>query len=71
MERTPVASSDVASVGYESDSATLEVEFLNGAIYQYFGVPEDIYQGLMNAGSKGSFLSQAVKKSGYSYQRVS
>ena len=70
MERTPVQSSSVSSVGYDRDSSTLEVEFLNGSVYQYFGVPESIFDGLMNAPSKGTFLDQFVKKAGYSYARI-
>jgi hypothetical protein len=70
MERIPVQSSDLASVGYDLESATLEVEFLKGAVYQYYGVPESVYNGLMNAPSKGRFLDQFVKKAGYSYSRI-
>lgn len=70
MERTPVQSSSVSSVGYDRDSSTLETEFLNGSVYQYFGVPESIFDGLMNAPSKGTFLDQFVKKAGYSYARI-
>lgn len=70
MERVPVQSSSLASVGYDSQSSTLEVEFLNGSIYQYFGVPPHIHEGLMNAGSKGSYLDQNIKKAGYSYTRI-
>lgn len=70
MERTPVQSSSVSSVGYDRESSTLEIEFLNGSVYQYFGVPESIFNGLMNAPSKGTFLDQFVKKAGYSYARI-
>lgn len=70
MERTPVQSSSVSSVGYDRDSSTLEIEFLNGSVYQYFSVPESIFNGLMNAPSKGTFLDQFVKKAGYSYARI-
>ena len=70
MERTPVQSSSVSSVGYDRDSSTLEIEFLNGSVYQYFGVPESIFNGLMNAPSKGTFFDQFVKKAGYSYARI-
>ncbi len=70
MERTPVQSSSVSSVGYDRDSSTLEIEFLNGSVYQYFGVPESIFNGLMNAPSKGTFLDQFVKNAGYSYARI-
>jgi len=71
MERTPVQSSDLASVGYDPQTATLEVEFLDSSIYQYFSVPESVYNGLMNASSKGSYLDQFVKKAGYQYRKVS
>lgn len=70
MERIPVESSNLASVGYDKDSSTLEVEFQNGAIYQYFGVPEIEYSGLMKAASKGSYLNQNIKKAGYTYTRI-
>lgn len=71
VDRIQVQSSNVASIGYDSSSSTLEVEFLNGGIYQYFGVPDYIYEGLMNAASKGTYLNQNVIRAGYSYSRIS
>lgn len=70
MNRTPVSSSNLKSVGYDESSKTLEVEFLNGTVYQYSGVPASVYQGLMSASSHGSYLDQYVKKGGYSYRQV-
>jgi len=70
MQRTAVSSSNLASVGYDPARRVLEVEFLDGSIYQYFGVPESVYRGLMAASSHGSYLDTHVKKGGYSYQRV-
>ncbi|NVL91182.1 MAG: KTSC domain-containing protein [Desulfobacterales bacterium] len=70
MERVPVQSSSLASVGYDSSTSTLEIEFLNGSIYQYFGIPAYIHEGLMNAASKGTYLDQNIKKAGYSYTKV-
>ena len=67
MERYSVASSNIASIGYDAPSQTLEVEFLSGTIYQYFGVPENMYNELMQAGSKGRFLNTYIKNAcGYS-----
>jgi DNA helicase HerA-like ATPase len=60
MERDPVVSSTLLSVGYEPTSGTLEVEFKSG-VYQYYNVPEPIYQQLMEAGSKGQFLHVYIK----------
>ncbi len=70
MNRTPVSSSNLASVGYDLENATLEIEFHSSGIYQYHGVSVDVYEGLMSAGSKGSYFDQNIKKAGYSYSKV-
>jgi hypothetical protein len=57
----PVSSSNLASVGYDSETQTLRVEFNSGGIYEYYNVPEAEYQGLMNASSKGSYLHQNIR----------
>lgn len=69
MERYSVASSNIASIGYDEGSETLEVEFLSGTIYQYYGVPQNMHEQLMQAGSKGRFLNTYVKNA-YAYSRV-
>jgi len=61
MERKPVQSSNLSSIGYDENSSTLEVEFLNNTIYQYFDVPQHIYKGLIQADSQGQFLAQNIK----------
>jgi hypothetical protein len=63
MQRIPVSSSNVDSVGYDEDSGTLEVEFKNGTVYQYFDVPSKIYENLMSASSIGGFLASSIKGS--------
>lgn len=69
MERYLVASSNIASIGYDESSQTLEVEFINGSIYQYYGVPQNMYDRLMEAGSKGKFLNTYIRNA-YGYSRV-
>ena len=63
MNRTPVTSSNVASVGYDPNTMTLEVELSNGLVYQYFDVPETVYQALMSASSVGTYLNKSIKAS--------
>jgi len=70
MDRVPVQSTNLASVGYEPATSTLEVEFVKGSIYQYFGVPSDVHEGLMAAGSKGSFFHHNIKNAGYPCSKV-
>jgi hypothetical protein len=69
MIRDPVASSNIASVGYDPDSETLEIEFINGSIYQYFNVTSGLYEQLMAAPSKGQFLHAYIRNA-YPYSRV-
>jgi uncharacterized protein len=69
LDRAPVVSSNVASVGYEVTTNILEVEFTNGSVYQYFDVPENVYQQLMQAASAGQYLNANIKGI-YRYARV-
>lgn len=61
MDRVAVSSSNIASIGYDPDSQTLEVEFHSGGVYQYFQVPTSIHDDFLNASSKGQYLSQNIK----------
>ena len=61
MIRQSVSSSDIRSIGYVSKSQTLEIEFHSGGIYQYFNVPESIYNALMSASSHGSYFHRHIK----------
>lgn len=70
MQRTPVESRSLSSVGYDPTSSTLEIEFHSSGTYQYFGVPPEVYDGLMSASSKGSYFDRCIKKAGYSYTKV-
>jgi hypothetical protein len=69
MDRIPVSSSNIHSIGYNSQETVLEVEFTSAEIYQYFNVPEHLYRGLMGASSKGQFLNDYIKYN-YRYQKI-
>ena len=70
MQRTTVSSSNLASVGYDATTETLEIEFQNGAVYQYFSVPVQVYHGLMQAESHGSYFNEHIKNGGFRYRKV-
>jgi hypothetical protein len=61
MRRRVVESASVRSVGYSTSSRTLEVEFVNGSVYQYFDVPQPTYAGLLAAPSIGNFVNTQIK----------
>ena len=69
MNRINVSSSNISSIGHDSSSNTLEVEFHDGSIYQYYGVPESEYNELMNASSHGQYLNEYIKGK-YSYRKI-
>lgn len=62
MDRVPVSSSNLKSVGYDEISQILEIEFHSeGRIYQYSSVPKYRHEGLMNASSKGSYFHAYIR----------
>lgn len=75
MNRRPVSSKRVSSVGWEPseddpDTGTLEVEFRRGGIYLYADVPRYVYQELLGAQSPGRFMDGNVIDK-YEHERVS
>ena len=61
MHRKHLTSSNIASAGYDDETGTLEIEFHNGGIYQYFDVPRSIYDQLVSVDSPGSFFHQQIR----------
>lgn len=61
MERTPVNSSVMTEIGYDRKTATLEVLFTNDTLYQYFDVPEELYEELLAAPSIGQFFNSNIR----------
>ena len=56
-----VDSSNIEAIGYDSDAQELHVQFLSGTTYVYYNVPENVYEEIMDAPSKGSYLNRVVK----------
>lgn len=60
MNRTPVSSSNIRSVGFEGGE--MEIEFSNGRVYRYTGPKvEAHYKGLMAADSIGKYFGVQVR----------
>lgn len=69
MDRTPLTSKNLASAGYDPETWTLEVEFANGAIYQYQRVPPEVYATLREDARPGQFFARYIKLR-YPYGRM-
>jgi hypothetical protein len=62
-------SSTILKFGHDAEQSVLVIEFLNGGVYQYFDVPEEVFQKMCAADSKGRFLAQQIKGV-YRYARM-
>jgi hypothetical protein len=61
IQRFVVRSSMIASVGYDSITGVLEMEYCNGSLYRYFAVPRAIFDRLIAAPSKGTFINNFIR----------
>ncbi len=69
MQLTTVESSMIHAVGYDEKTQTLEVVFNSGRVYQYLEVPKEVYEGLLAADSKGSYMLANVIDL-YDYEQI-
>ena len=60
MERHPVTSSVIRSIGYDPETAELEIEFRSGDLYRYYAVPPSVHRDLMAAESPGAYFNRHV-----------
>lgn len=56
MNRTPVKSSNILSIGYDKDLQMLEIEFNTHRVYRYSSVPPHVYAALMRSESHGKYF---------------
>ena len=70
MNRSDVDSTSLKSIGYDSGSSVLEVEFVKGSIYRYSDVPEHVYDEVMTSDSIGAAFGKLIKSGGYVYNKV-
>jgi hypothetical protein len=69
MERVQVHSTNIASVGYDPATETLEIEFRTGRMYTYYGVPPHMHEQLIGAASLGQFFNAHIRNV-YSFDRT-
>jgi hypothetical protein len=66
MDRHSVESTVIRAVGH---TRVLEIEFESGRVYQYYDVPEDIYEAILASDSKGRYFNTHVRGK-YPYQEI-
>jgi len=61
MQMIKVASSQIDAVGYDAGQRVLGVQFHRSGRYDYTGVPQDVYDGMLAAESVGKYFGANVK----------
>jgi hypothetical protein len=56
-----VESRVMTAVRYHRPAQQLDIRFTNGRTYRYSKVPLTVYDGLLDADSKGRFFNEAIK----------
>jgi KTSC domain len=69
MEMQFVDSSNIERIGYDSNSGTLRIDFKSNRTYDYFNVPEHVFNELRSASSLGGYHSKNIKNS-YPYTEI-
>jgi len=63
-----VRSSHVIEIGRDDATKDVGVRFHDGAVYIYHDVPDDVWERLLESGSKGRFVNITLRRR-YSYDK--
>lgn len=69
MQSRVVASGAITSAEYDQHSGSLDILFGNGETFRYYGVPPDVYRGLMTSTSPMAYFEAAIEGR-YSFTRT-
>lgn len=70
IERTRfLDSTAVRAISYDARRHALDVAFVSGGAYRYFGVPEEVFDRFRNAESAGRFMHEEILDQ-YRYERL-
>lgn len=61
IERKPVKSEAIKSIGHDPSTNTLAVEFRNGSVHHYKNVPASAHVGLLDAKSIGGHFMKHIR----------
>lgn len=62
-------SSVVAAMKYDAKKSKLRIIYTSGSIYDYKKVPEEVYNEMKSASSKGEYLNKQIKPN-YEFKKI-
>lgn len=57
-----VESSNIAEIRHDPENNLLQIRFLSEAVYEYENVPEDMYEEMLMAPSKGKWFWRNMRE---------
>ncbi len=70
MQIIDIESSMLSAVGYDPATQTLRALFNSGKTYDYFEVPQQVYDQLIESDSKGHYMRNEIIDA-YPYHQIS
>ena len=61
MDMIPVKSTAIRAVGYDPATQRMKIAFVEGHTYDFCRVPQNIFDGLLRAGSKGRYYDTYIR----------
>lgn len=61
MEMIRVSSSAISAVGYDHETQQMRIKFVQGKTYTFCRVPQHIFDGILSAGSKGTYYDHHIR----------
>jgi hypothetical protein len=60
MERKPLRSGKLRAAAYDESSRVMEIEFVNGDVFEYKSVSRELFRQLMASPSPSSFFEDKI-----------
>ena len=61
MRMIPVSSSALSAIGYDPQTRRMKITFAQGHTYDFCRVPQQVFDALMRAPSKGTYYNENIK----------
>jgi len=61
MDMIPVSSRAISAVGYDPITRRMKIQFQQGQTYDFCNVPQHVFEGLLHAGSKGTYYNDHIR----------
>lgn len=61
MDMIRVSSSAIITIGYDASTRRMKIQFVEGHTYDFCGVPESVFSGLLRASSKGTYYNDHIR----------